>query len=566
MQHEIRRIVLVSDEQADYHLVSSVVDAHPSLNWSIDWVRSVSQFHRAVRRASGHQVVLFSATPVFVDAWNQLNLKRVPCPWITLTYSSSDNLKLVEGALMVSRNSLKANLLVATCKDAATHFAQSHYMELATMTDELTGLGDRSLFDTDIELLIHHHKSIDAEFGLVYIDICDLKQVNTVYSRDAGDFVLVELAQRIKQVAGGAHCYRLGSDEFVLLIEQLDHPSSMTPLIGDLETALQEPMQYGDETIAVGISIGIASYPIAGETARDLIRNADLATYEARQQGSLSRFFDVRYGRDSDEIDLISELKLAIRTGDFQLHYQPRICPKTGTVHSVEGLGRWYHWRDGWVNPSKYIPLAEQSGLVVDFGHWVLEQACKDLATLKALQIDLTLAVNMGYQQLMQHRVAEDLKQLAELYDVDLSNLEIELTETVEMNRLDTLADAMTEIAELGVSFSLDDFGTGYSAFTHLQRLPIDIIKIDREFTSKLLDSGHDRAIVKVMVDLAKRLDLKSVIEGVESERQLAIIKDLHCDLIQGYYYAHPQPLTKLLAFIARSQSIHLPRTAILAS
>ena len=566
MQQDIRRIILVSDDPADYAMVAGVVDGDNSLGWAIDWVRSVSLFKRAVNRVTDNHVVLFGAYDNFVNCWNDLEFARVPCPWITLTKPACSNIKIVEGALMLRRDTLSPELLVASCVDANMHYEQSRYVELATLTDDLTGLGDRSLFNTDIELLIHHHKSIDAEFGLVYIDVCDLKQVNTLYSRAMGDSVLKQFAGRIKQVAGSAHSYRLGSDEFVLLIEQLDHPSSMTPLISDLETSLQQPITFEDETITVGVSIGVASYPIAGDNARDLIRNADLATYEARQQGSLSRFFDYRYGRDTDEVDLISELKLAIRTGDLLLHYQPRICPVTGRVHSIEGLGRWRHWREGWVNPSKYIPLAEQTGLVVEFGYWVLEQACKDLATLKALKIDLVIAVNMGYQQLMQARVADDLTQLAALYDVDLSRLEIELTETVEMEQLDELADAMQRVAALGVSFSLDDFGTGYSAFTHLQRLPICSIKIDCEFTRNLVDSVQDQMIVKAIVDLAHRLNFKSIVEGIENDEQLSVIETLGCDLVQGYFYSQPQPLTQLLAFISRSNTMLLPRAETLVS
>jgi len=557
VRQAITRILLVSQEKRDYLRLSQLLLGHQDADYVIDWVTTEEQLSRFLSRSHDRLVVLYVATGEFLAFWNSWSARRVPCPWVIIHNELERSPAIREGALTLAEKMLEEDILLAAIEDAVEHFMQYEYMQLEEHKDPLTGLGGRSIFHTDIDLLIHHHKSLAAEFGLVYIDIVELKSINDRYGRHAGDEVLKTLAKRCVECAPDAHVYRYTSDEILLLIEHIENVSALSPVIERIECAVNLPVSYQQATIPVQAVLGVASYPAAGTNSRDLIRNADMAAYEAAQQGASSLFFDYRYGQSSKEVDLISELRLAIRSGDMQLNYQPRVNPNTGEVHSLEALGRWNHWREGQVNPSEYIALAERTGLVVEYGRWALEQVCRDVSMLRKLGYDTVIAVNIGYEQLLDGRLNSDFETLLSVYDIPASAIEIELTETVRVDRLDLLAKSMNELKEIGVSFALDDFGTGFSAFTHLQQLPIDMIKIDKAFITDIEHSETDRAIVTTINNMAKRLGIETVAEGVETENQLSLLRQMDCQLVQGYLFSRPKRIDKLIAGINASSQMN---------
>jgi len=553
VRQAITRILLVSSDKHDYSRLSQLLSGQQNVDYVIDWVRTELQLNRFLARSHDRLVVLYVAKGEFLSFWNSWGAKRVPCPWVIIHNQIDVSPNIREGALALAEKMLEPETLCAAIEDASDHYMQYEYLQFEDHNDPLTGLGGRSIFHTDIDLLIHHHKSIGAEFGLVYIDIVELKSINEKYGRQAGDEVLKVLAKRCVECAPDAHVYRYASDEILILIEHIDNASALSPVIERIECAVNLPVTYQQSTIDVQAVLGVASYPAAGTNSRDLIRNADMAAYEAMQQGASSLFFDYRYGQSSKEVDLISELRLAIRSGDMQLNYQPRVDPATGEVHSLEALGRWNHWRDGWVNPSEYIALAERTGLVVEYGRWALEQVCRDVSMLRKLGYETVVAVNIGYEQLLDGRLNSDFEALLSIYEIPASAIEIELTETVRVERLDLLAKSMEELKDIGISFALDDFGTGFSAFTHLQQLPIDIIKIDKAFINDIEHSETDRAIVTTLHNMAQRLGIIAVAEGVETEHQLHILRQIGCSLVQGYLFSKAMRIDKLIGFVNSS-------------
>jgi len=424
--------------------------------------------------------------------------------------------------------------------------------------DDLTGLANRTLFQDRVQQLITQGQRIHQPFAVLFIDLDDFKLVNDSAGHAAGDRLLIEASQRLRDTLRDADTVcRLGGDEFAVLARLEDPAASMGNAAGRILKAFSQPFKIAGRTVQLGASIGISVYPEDGTTVEALLKAADTAMYQAKGEGrNTYRFFssDLR-ARVEMRMALESELRHAIEKGEFALHYQPRFDLASGAVVGIEALLRWEHPERGLVYPDKFIGVLEDSGLIVQVGEWVIKQASEQAtAWRKAGLTDARISVNVSARQFQ----AVDFPTLLRQCQTAGDKLELELTETVLMIDPDSAAERMAQLREHGLTIAVDDFGTGYSSLRYLKEFPINVIKLDRSFVHNLPDDDHDAAIAKAVVEIAHALDLRVVAEGVENIAQAKYIKQLGCHELQGFLASTPLSAAELSALLARQAKMDI--------
>ena len=344
---------------------------------------------------------------------------------------------------------------------------------------------------------------------------------------------------------------RIGSDEFAVIVEEYSSSANLMQVVKKIAATLSEPFGTGSDSTLLGVSLGIATYPDAGQTVDDLLVHARLAVQQAKGQiGCSYHFYDERINHQlNTQIEFEAQLRAALRSNELELHYQPRVDLRSGRIVGVEGLIRWRHPVRGLLAPGEFIPLAEETGLIIPLGYWVIARACHDLRILQRRGLSLHVAVNVSFRQFLDSRLSATVQRLIEKTGVDPRMLEFELTETAVMQYPDQVKQAMHGMAKLGVRFSLDDFGTGFSSFVHLHSLPINLLKLDRSFVRDIVDNPADRKLVKAMVEMGHSLGLDVVAEGVELRAQMELLRGIGCDQIQGFFISPALSFTELCYF-----------------
>lgn len=416
--------------------------------------------------------------------------------------------------------------------------------------DPLTGIVNRQGFQAQLmEALADHH---GRGLALGYLDLDNFGRVNDALGHAAGDRLMLQVVARLETaLEPGDALARLGSDEFALLIDTRRSPQRAEQLAELLVEALGEPYWLDGESLMLGCSLGLA-HAHAGIGADPLLRHAQLAMRQAKiSQGCTWHAYDEYSSRAARTlVDLEGELRRALRRGELELHYQPRLCLHSGRILGVEALVRWAHPERGLLAPDAFIPLAEESGLIVPLGYWVIARALHDLqALVEAGQDHLQMAVNLSFRQFQDSQLLPTLSRLIEECGVDPRWLEFELTETAVMRRSEQVRRTMESLGRLGVRFSLDDFGTGFSSFVHLSSLPITLLKIDKSFVAGM---DGNRQLVQAMIGLAHNLKLEIVAEGVETAEQLHWLQRFGAHQVQGYLVSRPLPLPELLGYLGR--------------
>jgi EAL domain-containing protein (putative c-di-GMP-specific phosphodiesterase class I) len=319
------------------------------------------------------------------------------------------------------------------------------------------------------------------------------------------------------------------------------HLPDVAAVAEKIVTAMAQPYQVGDTPLVLGASIGIAVFPEAGFHVDALLRNAELARQQAKQmRGCHYHFYTEKMNLEArNQMHFETEMRRALRRNEFELYYQPRVELESGQIVGVECLIRWRHPQRGLLAPGDFIPLAEETGLIVPIGYWTIQQACRDMRDLqRRCGRHIDLAINLSLKQLQDEKFAEIAARLLLESGLNLHRIEFELTETAILMNAEQTYQSMTALSQLGVTFSLDDFGTGYSSFAHMQRLPISALKIDRSFVSSLPANTDDAIIVKAIINLAHSLQMRVIAEGVETIEQVQFLWQNHCDQVQGYYFA----------------------------
>ncbi|RZF94635.1 EAL domain-containing protein [Pseudoalteromonas sp. CO302Y] len=409
--------------------------------------------------------------------------------------------------------------------------------------DELTGLPNRRLFHDRLSIALSAAKRNQDLLAVMFVDLDRFKEVNDSLGHDAGDNLLQQIAERISSVLPeGDTLARLGGDEFVLLCEV----ERIEALLGFAEQVLQQvsmPLLINEQVVAITASIGAAVFPDDGIDSATLLKHADIAMYRAKEVGrnSFQLFKPAMNARSLERLAMMSRLQTAIENDEFELYYQPKQHLESGRICGVEALLRWQEPSLGVISPAKFIPLAEELGLIVKLDMWVIEQACKELAIWQRNDIEAgRLAINISANHLRQGQLASNVERLLREYEVDPCKLEVELTESCFISHFSEAKQELLALKKLGVHITLDDFGTGYSALSYLTKLPIDTLKIDASFIAKVPDEYGNSEIVSAIVTLAKSLNIHVVAEGVEKVEQLNYLQALNCDTIQGYYFCRP--------------------------
>ncbi|MDA8481613.1 bifunctional diguanylate cyclase/phosphodiesterase [Pseudomonas resinovorans] len=424
-------------------------------------------------------------------------------------------------------------------------------MERLAEQDPLTGIANRQGFQTLLAARLVEYEGRGLALG--HLDLDNFRHANDALGYQAGDRLILQVVARLKaQLRAGDQVARLGSDEFALLLDTRRDPARAERVAERIAEALAEPYQVDGESLLLGCSLGIAHSRVS-EGADPLMWHAHIAMQQAKaSQGCTFHIFDERINRSArSRADLESELRRALRRDELELHYQPRLCLKTGNILGLEALVRWRHGERGLLTPNEFVPLAEESGLIVPLGYWVISRALRDMQWLRGRGLPpLHMAVNLSFRQFQDSQLLSTLSRLIHERGVDARWLEFELTETAVMRRSEQVRQTMDALGRLGVRFSLDDFGTGFSSFVHLNSLPIALLKIDKSFVGGMHDRPENRQLVKAMINLAQNLNLEVVAEGVENAEQLSLLRQFGCDQAQGYWISRPLPLAELARFL----------------
>ncbi|GGY85966.1 putative bifunctional diguanylate cyclase/phosphodiesterase [Pseudoduganella plicata] len=412
--------------------------------------------------------------------------------------------------------------------------------------DALTGLPNRTLLTKLVDQAVAVAQRGGMQGCVLFIDLNRFKLINDALGRQAGDQLLREVAGRFRQALREQDVVaRLGGDEFAVGLFEIGQDLEASMVAQKLMAALSEPFIIDGNDLRVGAAIGISVYPQDGTDAETLLRQADIAMYRAKQgmeaDGVAFYSQDMNQGMH-ERMKIESGLRQALGNGELLLHYQPKFSIHDGTIVGAEALVRWQHPERGMVPPAEFIPLAEATGLVVQVGEWVLEQACAQAQEWKRAGMQpIRLAVNVSareFTQALPGRVQETLRR----YGLEPDWLELEITESTLMHNIDRVIGIMDRITALGVALSLDDFGTGYSSLSYLKRFPIDTLKIDRSFTMGLPTDANDCAIASTIISIAQQLKHRVIAEGVETAEQVAFLRSAGCNEVQGYLYSRPLP------------------------
>jgi diguanylate cyclase (GGDEF)-like protein len=427
--------------------------------------------------------------------------------------------------------------------------------------DALTGLPNRTLVIDRLTHALARARRNPCGLAVLFVDLDRFKVVNDSLGHSVGDEVLVQVAERLKgAVRPGDTVSRLAGDEFVVVCEDVLDEADLVRLGERMAHAIARPLSlYGRETI-ITASIGIA-LASPETTAEDLLRDADVAMYRAKERGrSRIELFDQAMRiRMLDRLETEHALRLAVQQGRLALHYQPTVCLTTGRVLSFEALVRWRHGERGLVSPNDFIGLAEDTGLIVPLGRWALETACHELASWRAMRPELEplqVSVNLSAGQFADPHLVAMVSAALEASGLPPDHLWLEITESVLMEEAAATIDTLRALRALGVRLSIDDFGTGYSSLSYLKRFPVDVLKIDRSFVDGLGVDPEDQEIVTAIVSLARALGLGVVAEGVETAEQLDEVRRLGCNSVQGYYLGKPEPADKVLERLAATALI----------
>jgi diguanylate cyclase (GGDEF)-like protein len=416
--------------------------------------------------------------------------------------------------------------------------------------DALTGIANRVLF---IERL-NQAVSERLPFAVCVLDLDRFKLINDSLGHGAGDALLKHVSERLLSVVRSSDTVaRAGGDEFLLLLRHLGSADEIDGLVSRWMSALSQPYQLTGLELHVSPSVGIARFPVDGTSAEELLARADEAMYFAKRSGrNTFRFFDSNVmGFSRERLEIEGELRGALARGQLMLHYQPKIDIATGEMRSVEALIRWRHPTRGAILPGEFIPIAEESGLILEIGDWVIREACRQAREWQQRHMPfLRVAVNVSPLQFRQANFVKKVHSALKDHNLDATYLEIELTEATLMNNAETSVALLEQLSELGVVVAIDDFGTGYSSMSYLQRFPIDKLKIDRSFISDVASNDGDASIVRAIISLAHGLRLKVIAEGVESEEQLGILRRMGCDQYQGFFRSAAVPAAEIERFV----------------
>ncbi|NET89124.1 MAG: EAL domain-containing protein [Kamptonema sp. SIO1D9] len=460
-------------------------------------------------------------------AWREI-VKGTAQPW------TANELKLAQA--------LGIHLYLAVMQRRVEEMIRHHAYH-----DQLTGLPNRRLFNQGLYLALANAQLTRGEMlAVLFLDLDGFKNINDTLGHAVGDILLKQVSQRLKNCMREADILaRWGGDEFTILLSPLANTTTAIAIAGELLAALNLPFTHANQQFYIKGSIGVALAPYHGQDADTLLKNADAAMYGAKQQGrNTYQVYTPAIGTKLQQrLVLENSLYKALERQEFTLHYQPQISLSTGEIVGMEALIRWRSPELGLVSPAQFIPLAEETGLVIPLGKWILQTACEQMKIWQSQGLPpIRLAVNLSARQFQEQNLLKNITQVLEATGVEPKRLELEITESIAMRDIEYTISVLKSLRQIGIQISMDDFGTGYSALSSLKHFPLDKLKIDRSFIRDLTVDSHDAAIVAAIVALGHGLNLEVVAEGVETKEQFDFLRSMQCDVLQGYFFRRPLP------------------------
>ncbi|OEU72413.1 MAG: hypothetical protein BA874_10815 [Desulfuromonadales bacterium C00003068] len=428
-------------------------------------------------------------------------------------------------------------------EDITIQKLHTEQMKFLATHDELTGLANRNLLHDRTNQAIAKAKRSQRYVAILLLDLDRFKIINDSLGHRIGDQLLCAISERITQAVRETDTVaRLGGDEFVALLSDLNSPEDIHHIADKILTNIAKPYKIKAREITITASLGYSIYPEDGDSSEILIRNADVAMYKAKAEGNRSCVFDVKMTQMVlERLDLETDMRFALSRGEFLLHYQPKVDLTTGIITGCEALIRWIHPQRGMISPATFIPVAEETGLILSIGNWVIQTVCNQIATWQKQGINVVpVAANLSAKQFNNNDLIAVVEQALNSTKLDPKLLELELTESMIMQNPHSTVSILHELKELGISLALDDFGTGYSSLNYLRRFPVDCLKIDRSFIDDLTHDKSADAVATSIIAIAHSLGLKTVAEGVETQEQLEFLQRCDCDILQGYYFSKP--------------------------
>ncbi|PZD72922.1 putative signaling protein [Acaryochloris thomasi RCC1774] len=469
------------------------------------------------------------------------------------------------------RWSAQEESIVSTLATSISAALQRQYkdeiIQLQAFHDALTGLPNRILFTDRLNLSLAEARRSQHSLAVMFMDLDRFKTINDTLGHSAGDALLQEVANRVK------HCLResdtvarWGGDEFTLLLPNIDHVEDATRTAQRILEAFREVIPLEGHDIYVNTSIGIAFYPADGKEAETLLKNADVALYQAKERGrGIYQLYNrVMNSEASEQFVLRNGLRHALDRQELLLHYQPQVDLLSGRFIGIEALLRWQHPEKGLIPPATFIPLAEETGLIIEIGEWVLRTACQQAVEWQQEGLQpLSIAVNLSARQFYEPNLVEMIADILQETQLDPSSLELEITESTAIKNIDVTQGILAQIQAMGVRIAMDDFGTGYSSLNYLTQLPLDTLKIDRAFIQNLWSEAKELEIIHAVIALGRALDLTVIAEGIDNTEQLDLLRSLNCPIVQGYLTGRPSPANELRGVLQANWQQHCPSAEV---
>ncbi len=473
----------------------------------------------------------------------------------TLTYYVLLSVLLFTGLLITRRGLVAINVVIAKHREAEDKIRyQAHF-------DNLTNLPNRLLSLDRLNQLINEAQRAKDKVAVLFLDLDDFKKINDTLGHDIGDKLLIEAADRLKKtLRSGDTVGRLGGDEFIVILGNITDVANVHIVVENLMDHLRNAFNIDGREMILTASVGISIYPQDGEDASKLLRSADSAMYHSKALGrNTYTYFNEAMNRDaSRRLALEEQIHGALDRGEFEVFYQQQVDLSRNKITGAEALLRWHNSALGSISPEEFIPIAEQTGLIVSIGQFVLEALSMAARWQTERDSEFHISVNLSPRQFRDHHLVSKIEKAMQQYDISSKHLKLEITEGVLMSGHDYIDHALTELNDLGVGIVMDDFGTGYSSLSYLRSYPFDVLKIDRSFIRDIVDDSKDRELIKAAISMAHALKLKVVAEGVETDAQVAYLKQLSCDYVQGYLFGKPMPAEEMTALLASNSSVHL--------
>ena len=421
-------------------------------------------------------------------------------------------------------------------------------LEHTSLHDNLTGLPNRLYLSQNINSIKEKAEKNSTKFALMFLDLDHFKNINDTLGHDIGDALLQTVAHILQNnVTKEDLITRIGGDEFIIVISSFHDENDLLPLIQTLLKEFRQELFIKGYSLRLSASIGVSIYPNDSTNVKELMKYADIAMYKSKGDGrdNFNFFTQTLNTQIHAEVDMVNDMQRAFYDGEFKLYYQPKIDTKTKKVIGAEALLRWIHHEKGFIGPNVFIPLAENTGFILNLGKFVIDESTMMIKRLNTLNYDdLIISINVSTRQFQNSNMHKDLEEAIDKAEIDSKQLAIEITESIMMKYIDNSLNILKRINELGCSVYLDDFGTGYSSLSYLKKFPIDTLKIDKSFVDDISeDNNKNRSLlVNTILAMGKSLEIKVIAEGVEDEIQYNYLKEKECDYIQGYYFAKPMP------------------------